>query len=231
MEYTKPMVEMKIIATLNIKDEKDIGIIQGKIPTIIEGILQIVTEKIDVDYTVEVVCDKSNQEKNLDNRDKLTGLYNRNYATKCLNYHVDMLRLAKKPISLALINIDFFKNYNDKYGHLLGDKLLIELAKIVECSVRNIDIGARYAGNEFIIIMPCTTPQEANTVIGRLQKNIFEKKFHGEKVQPLKKITVSIGLVTNMKSSRSADRMILHAENNLQKARKSGKNNVKSTIC
>ena len=109
---------------------------------------------------------------------------------------IERSQRIKTPITISMFDIDYFKKYNDTHGHLAGDKLLKELADIVQGSVRNIDTVGRYGGEEFIIVMPATKPQEAKVVIERVRQNLANKKFDGEQMQPNKKITISIGLVT-----------------------------------
>ena len=120
---------------------------------------------------------------------------------------IEKSKLSQSPLSIALFDIDFFKKYNDQHGHLKGDKLLKELAELVKASVRSIDTVGRYGGEEFIIIMPETKSVDAKLVIERLHKNVLEKKFYGEELQPLKKVTISIGLVTCMNGSLTAEEL------------------------
>lgn len=163
-------------------------------------------------------------------RDKLTGLYNRRYFMELLINEIERSQRFKQPITITMFDIDYFKHYNDKHGHLLGDKLLKELADTVQSSVRNVDTVGRYGGEEFLIVMPNTKPQEAKVVIDRMRKNILEHRFDGEELQPLKKITISIGIATCMNGSLTSEEMIAQADKNLYKVKETGRNNVKSTI-
>jgi len=163
-------------------------------------------------------------------RDKLTGLFNRRYFMDLLLKEIEKSKLSQSPLSIALFDIDFFKKYNDQHGHLKGDKLLKELAELVKASVRSIDTVGRYGGEEFIIIMPETKSVDAKLVIERLHKNVLEKKFYGEELQPLKKVTISIGLVTCMNGSLTAEELIMQADKNLYNVKETGRNSIKGTI-
>ncbi|MBI2136789.1 diguanylate cyclase [Candidatus Woesearchaeota archaeon] len=163
-------------------------------------------------------------------RDKLTGLFNRRHFMETLVNEIERSQRFKTPITISMFDIDHFKKYNDIHGHLAGDRLLKELADVVQSSVRNIDTVGRYGGEEFIIIMPATKPQEAKVVIERVRQNIANKKFDGEQMQPSKKITISIGLITCMNGSLTCEEMISHADRNLYKVKDSGRDSVKSTI-
>jgi diguanylate cyclase (GGDEF)-like protein len=163
-------------------------------------------------------------------RDKLTGLFNRRHFMDILIKEIDRSSRYKSPLSVALFDVDHFKNYNDTHGHLLGDKLLRDLSEIVTNSVRNVDTLGRYGGEEFIVVMPQTKPQDAKVVIDRLRQNISDKEFQGGEMQPNKSVTVSIGLVTCMNGSLNAEELISNADKNLYKAKNAGRNNVKSSI-
>ncbi|MCG8514918.1 MAG: diguanylate cyclase [Halanaerobiales bacterium] len=101
---------------------------------------------------------------------------------------------GKLPVTIAMIDIDFFKEYNDTYGHLAGDRVLRGLSQVLKESIRNEDFVARYGGEEFIICLTgVADPEEAYIILNRLRNRIETIYFAGEENQPNGKLTISIG--------------------------------------
>ena len=101
---------------------------------------------------------------------------------------------GKIPVTIAMIDIDFFKEYNDTYGHLAGDRVLRGLSQVLKESIRNEDFVARYGGEEFIICLTgVADPEEAYIILNRLRSRIENIYFAGEEKQPNGKLTISIG--------------------------------------
>ena len=103
--------------------------------------------------TVKLLMDKTI-------KDQFTQIYNKNYFEEILNQKVDYSNRSEENLSLIMFDIDDFKNVNDKYGHPMGDKVLLELTKTVSKHIRSYDIFSRIGGEEFTIIMSSTTYQE-----------------------------------------------------------------------
>ncbi len=125
--------------------------------------------------------------------DGLTKLYNSRYFYEQLNLEIDRFNRYKHPLSLLLLDIDHFKNFNDRYGHLEGDKVLVRLGKVIKSCLRTLDTGYRYGGEEFTVILPETSPHEAVVVAERIRSILKQ-----EKISPLPEtavpITISIGI-------------------------------------
>lgn len=120
--------------------------------------------------------------------DSLTGLYNQRHFSSRLKQEMERARRRRYPLSLLLLDLDNFKSYNDMYGHLAGDRALEEVGKIVLGSIRrDIDAGFRYGGDEFAVIFPETTRQQAAAIAQRIRDSFGETEFNG--------ITMSIGLI------------------------------------
>ncbi len=126
--------------------------------------------------------------------DFLTGLYNRRFFEKELDLCVERAQRERCVFSLILIDLDYFKTINDRYGHLVGDEVLKGVGNIIRESIRKIDIPARYGGEEFAIILPGTTFEGAFSAAFRLQKSLQKHNFGDEK-DPIK-ITASMGVGT-----------------------------------
>jgi len=109
--------------------------------------------------------------------DDLTGLYNMRYLNVALDNEIKRAKRFKKGLALLFMDLDYFKEINDTHGHLIGSKLLKEVAKILNRCVREVDIAIRYGGDEFIAILPDTDPDGAEKVAERLRKKMEKHTF------------------------------------------------------
>ena len=120
--------------------------------------------------------------------DNLTGLYHQKYFKSRLEEETGRARKHKHALNVVLIDIDFFKNVNDRHGHLAGDRVLEGVAEILKNNTSSSDISARYGGEEFALILPHISHKNAIDVCERLRKAVETTNFNGVE------ITVSIGL-------------------------------------
>jgi len=133
--------------------------------------------------------------------DQLTGIYNRRYMDGNLRKLIKTLSRTKSKLSLLMIDIDFFKNYNDTYGHDMGDKCLKTVAEsLSQCITREDDFIVRYGGEEFAIVLPNTDEDGARQVADKLLKKIRECKIPHEKSGASDCVTISIGGTTGIVS-------------------------------
>ena len=118
--------------------------------------------------------------ENLAITDGLTKLYNLRHFYHLLEIEIDRCSRYGHPLALLLLDIDNFKVYNDTYGHLEGDKVLVRIGQIIQSRLRTMDSAFRYGGEEFTVILPETTAQEANNVAHRIRTAVeFENFFPG----------------------------------------------------
>lgn len=155
--------------------------------------------------------------------DRLTGLYNHKHLHEML---AAQLKTATEecPISLLLLDIDYFKTYNDSFGHQAGDKLLQTFAGILKDSVRPDDFVARYGGEEFAIILRDTPVRLAQEVAERIRGAVERFPFHGRECQMFGAITVSVGLAEFPKQADNSESLIKKADEALYKAKFTGRN-------
>ncbi|MGA1846927.1 GGDEF domain-containing protein [Deferribacter abyssi] len=155
--------------------------------------------------------------------DNLTNIYNRNFLDKKLVEEVEKFQRYNSPLSVIMLDIDDFKSVNDNYGHQIGDQVLKYFTNIIKNNIRKVDIPFRYGGEEFLIILPHTSKEQAIVVAERILKELNETvfKIKGNSL----KITASIG-VTEAKEHDSVDTLIKRVDDLLLKAKREGKNRV-----
>jgi len=165
----------------------------------------------------------------LSNTDALTGLWNHGYFQLMLQEEIDRSKALNMPLSLMLIDIDHFKNYNDHLGHQKGDYILTEISKLLLGYSRKMDYVCRYGGEEFAVILPQTNKDGAYLIAERLRELIDQHKFAEEQIQPTNKLTVSIGLSCFPTDAATKSELILAADKALYEAKNSGRNKTCKT--
>ena len=159
--------------------------------------------------------------------DGLTALWNRRHFDDRLAQLVSTAERSNRPLSLALLDLDHFKSINDNYGHPAGDAALQGAAEILSGSARGSDIPCRYGGEEFAIIMPETTPEQARILCERIRETLAARDWPSH---PDRKITVSIGVAgAEGSTGLPAEQWVAHADATLYKAKESGRNRVMLT--
>jgi diguanylate cyclase (GGDEF)-like protein len=156
--------------------------------------------------------------------DGLTGAYNHRFFQLRFADEFASARRYNTVFSLVMLDIDFFKKYNDTFGHMAGDLALKEIAGLLRASVRENDIVARYGGEEFVMILPMTDMKGALSLTRRIHKALATIKFLGDMNQPLVAITVSMGVATYHETYKRREAMIHHADEALYTAKKHGRN-------
>lgn len=162
------------------------------------------------------------------NFDGLTELYNHRYFYDSLFQKIKIGESNKTPVSMIFIDIDYFKQYNDTYGHQKGDYVLKKIASIIKENVREQDIAARYGGEEFSIILPETSMEKALEIAENLRKIIEDTYFEGEESQPSGKLTASMGVSTYPDKAKSDIELIKSADDALYRAKFFSKNKVEA---
>lgn len=131
--------------------------------------------------------------------DELTQIPNRRYFTSYLEQEWRQCLRQKSPISLILCDVDYFKNYNDLYGHQMGDKCLQSVAKVIQNALkRPSDVLARYGGEEFIVILPYTDQSGAYTVGQRIHHCLAEAQISHADSPTSRYLTISLGIGTTV---------------------------------
>lgn len=157
--------------------------------------------------------------------DPLTGLYNRQYFNEVFSSEYERARRYRVHLGCVIFDIDLFKKVNDRFGHLAGDQVLIQIGELVREAIRRVDIAARYGGEEFVLILPETDQPGVQLVADRLRQKIESHKFtyddtEGQHILPT--VTISLGAAwfpddryqTSTALLRSADDCLLKAKKN-----------------
>lgn len=164
--------------------------------------------------------------------DELTKVYNHRYFARTLLTELKRAERHSEQVGLCMIDVDHFKKFNDTHGHLKGNEVLIEIAKIMRVAMRETDVVARYGGEEFAVILPKTNKDHAMALANRLREAVEEVQFPGAEFQPLGKLTVSIGVATYPDDCDTADSVsgiIELADQALYQSKSAGRNRV--TTC
>jgi len=156
--------------------------------------------------------------------DGLTKLYNSRSFYSQLETEVDRFNRYKHPLALLLLDLDHFKEYNDNYGHLEGDKILVRFSQIIKSCLRTNDSAYRYGGEEFTVILPETAGAEARTVAQRIRAALETERFSPEN-GPDVQITISIG-VTEYHTKEELSTFIQRADKAMYLSKKNGRNKV-----
>lgn len=160
------------------------------------------------------------QEK-LANTDHLTGAYNRRYLNDFSNDYLKIIKREKKDLSLLIVDLDDFKNINDTFGHDIGDKVLIQLVKIIKKTIRENDLVVRFGGDEFIVLLPNTNVLNTRIVANKIIEEINEYNKKAEY-----DFSVSIGISYYQVGDNSIEDLISKADKSLYEAKRIGKNCV-----
>jgi len=158
--------------------------------------------------------------KNLSITDKLTGLYNRSKLDESLEYEIKYSKRYHEKFGLIMLDIDYFKDVNDTYGHQVGDIVLIEFANILKLNIRETDVIGRWGGEEFIIICPKSDLNGIKILTENIRKNI--ESFEFSEVQHK---TASFGITVFQNNDTFSD-MLKRVDDALYEAKESGRNKV-----
>jgi len=158
--------------------------------------------------------------------DDLTGIYNHRFFVQQLTLEVERQKRYPTPLSLLMIDIDYFKNYNDANGHLAGDQALKAVSILIQRGVRQSDIVARYGGEEFSAILINAGREKALEIAERVRRNVADTRFPNEGAQPNKRLTVSVGIATFSSSISGLTDLIREADHALYRAKRRGRNRV-----
>jgi len=160
--------------------------------------------------------------------DPLTGIYNRGFFDETLRREFEIAVRRRWPLSVALIDLDHFKDINDTYGHPAGDAVLVAIARAAMAQLRQTDALARYGGEEFAMILPDTSQEQGVAILERLKEAIAAIRYRDEQGLQVK-VTASIGVATFGEGASmfaAPDELLKAADRALYVAKRGGRNRV-----
>ena len=158
--------------------------------------------------------------------DGLTKLYNYRYFDDQLNHELTRAKRHDLNVSVAMLDLDYFKSYNDTHGHPAGDYVLKKIGRLLHSNIRKIDIAARYGGEEFALILIESDKDAAATVANKIRDLIEKYPFKNQNTQPNGKITVSMGIASYPEEANNPHDLVTLADDRLYKAKEQGRNKV-----
>lgn len=159
-------------------------------------------------------------------RDELTGLFNYRHMQTTLENEISRSRRYSRPVSLAMLDLDHFKHYNDNHGHQAGNTALRAVADVMLKGIRRADTAARYGGEEFAIIFPETDKEEARKILERIRQDIQGLNLEFEGPQGKRILTVSAGVATCPEDTDVLDEFIVKADDALYAAKARGRDQL-----
>lgn len=200
---------------------------------LLSRIRSVLNLKHEMDRRMELMRELEEANKKLQRLtfiDGLTGIANRRFFDQTLESEWNRVKRDKKPISLVMIDIDFFKKYNDHHGHQGGDDCLIQVAQAIDkVQHRPGDLSARYGGEEFTIIFPDTNAEQALNLAEKCKSNVVGLKIPHGNSDVSEYVTLSLGVATMTPSIDLQFSTLIHrADKALYKAKEQGRNRVES---
>ncbi|MBN2097641.1 MAG: diguanylate cyclase, partial [Candidatus Omnitrophica bacterium] len=156
--------------------------------------------------------------------DDLTGLYNRRFLYKYLPTELGDVKQLGKPLCMFMMDVDNFKGINDSYGHLCGDSVLSEIGRILQKSFRGGDSVIRYAGDEFIAVLPGASREDALNIAKRIIEKVDKNHFSDPESKTSIHVTVSIGIALYPQDAQDPEKLLRQADRALYSSKRSGRN-------
>ncbi|MDD2781442.1 diguanylate cyclase, partial [Sulfuricurvum sp.] len=219
LELSRGNFSAQSSAAKNRQDE--LGMLERAFDTMSENLEYSYTRLAEYNTQLEqMVQDRTQELEKLSITDHLTLLYNRVKLEEVFSEQIQLAKRYNTPFSVLLCDIDFFKSVNDTFGHLIGDKVLVEIADILASTIRDTDIIGRWGGEEFLIIAPETAQEHAVLLAERVCSAVEQGSYTSNQPQ-----TLSIG-VSCFSLQDSDVTMMARADNALYEAKNSGRNRI-----
>ncbi|SNB48104.1 diguanylate cyclase with GAF sensor [Geobacter sp. DSM 9736] len=212
----------QVLGVLNLADKKNEGIF-------VEEDLALLTPF--TNHVASMLRRNDYQEKvemleRLSITDPLTDLYNRRFLERRMDEEINRSMRNQQHMTVMLIDIDYFKTYNDICGHVAGDKALRKIARVLRGSVREMDVVTRYGGEEFCVLLPGTSKRESIFVAERIRRDVEAELFQGEEHLPFGRLTASIGIASFPHDGNNPTTLVNAADIALYEAKSGGRNRI-----
>ncbi len=215
-------VQDKILGVINLADKQTEDAFSDDDLKNLQTFADHASRMIDRSVTLE----RFRQLEEMSVTDPLTSLYNRRFLESRFNEEINRGSRLNQAFTVMMVDLDFFKTYNDLCGHIAGDKALAITSKLLRKSAREMDTVARYGGEEFCILLPSTSKKESIFVAERIRRAIENHAFPGETKLPLKMLTTSIGIASFPEDGEHPEELIHAADIALYQAKKLGRNRI-----
>ncbi len=215
-------VKDRIIGVLNLADKETGTIFTDTDLKHLHMLAGHAAQMIELTATLE----NAKQLKELAIRDPLTGLYNRRLLETRFNEELNHCSRLKQALTVIMLDLDHFKTYNDHCGHIAGDNALRKVATLLKKSAREMDIITRYGGEEFCLLLPSTSKEEALFVAERIRRTIENENFPGETSLPQGMLTASLGISSFPNDGEKFETLINAADIALYQAKEKGRNRL-----
>ncbi|MEG0385156.1 MAG: diguanylate cyclase [Solibacillus sp.] len=189
------------------------------------GALDFISKPVEEDILISYVTNRLAYRKELEQSiiiDELTQIYNRKFMDAQLTKLIQQYTRNKEPFALAIADLDYFKNVNDTYGHLVGDEVLKGFADLVMNAKREQDVFCRYGGEEFVMLLPQTTVDQAYMLLENLRESMKQKYFTADETRF--QVTFSSGVVEATAKNLHPKKLLEAADQALYNAKESGRN-------
>lgn len=162
--------------------------------------------------------------------DSLTGVFNHGYFLKLLQEQVDQALLEKQPLSLIMLDIDYFKQYNDKYGHLAGDEILTTLCNTIKQHIKTSDAVGRWGGEEFVISLPNADADQSQQIAQRIRSTLSNLTIQSQENDSFPIPTISQGIAVLPDEASEVIKLIDLADRRLYVAKERGRNQIEPDL-
>lgn len=168
---------------------------------------------------------KAHEIKMLSLTDEITGLFNQRKLSEDLEYFIARYPIEKQVFTLLFVDIDYFKNVNDQFGHVVGSQLLIDMAAVLKTQLRSTDLVYRYGGDEFIVLLPKSNLEESKKIAVRILNSVKDAEFNIDEEKKYR-LSLSIGIAEFPTDADSAKSIIEFADKMMYLSKKSGRGKV-----
>ena len=163
-------------------------------------------------------------EQRLAHVDDLTGVNNRRYLFELAGHEFDVARRYQQPLSVIMFDLDHFKQVNDTFGHAIGDQILKDVTQAARAQLRDVDLIGRYGGEEFVVILPVTSAQQAYLLAERIRANVESLRVETDTVPAAVTLSIGIAEIIHSPQDESMEDLLRHADEAMYAAKKAGRN-------
>ena len=210
----------KVLGVLNLSDKRDLTPFSEEDLDLLTSFSTLASLMIERTQVMEEAC----RFEQLSLTDPLTGIYNRRFLNNRIEEEINRSRRQGQEFSVLFIDLDHFKHYNDRFGHLAGDEALCKTGEIMKAALRGMDIVARFGGEEFCVLLPGSSKHLALHVAERIREGIERESFPGGEGLPQEGLTASLGIASFPEDGSTLTSLLRASDKALYQAKSGGRN-------